>query len=357
MATDQRMTDPIMVKPVLVTGASGFIASHIVQQLLKDDYRVRGTVRDPEKIRREGYLTDLAGATERLELIAADLLKPESFDHAVQGCEYVIHTASPYAIDVKDAQRDLVDPAVNGTISVLESCLEAGTVRRVVLTSSVAAVTDRADGHLNTESDWNTTSSLTRNPYYYSKTLAERAAWGFMESNQPGFDLVSINPFFVIGPSLVPTLNLSHSSFVGLTNGRIPGILALDWPLVDVRDVARAHILAMNNPKASGRYIVAAETRTMRQVVDLLRANGWGDRYRLPSVGVDGGFGTRLTRLAVAFQSSGTRDYMRNHLGGQMRFDNSKARRQLGIEFGDVDQTILDTMEDLERWGHLGKKR
>ena len=348
---------PVTDSPVAVTGASGFIASHIVQQLLAGGYRVRGTVRDPDKTRAEGYLTGLPGADVRLELTAADLLTPDAFDDTVRDCEYVIHTASPYAINVADPQRDLVDPAVRGTISLLESCQKVDSLKRAVLTSSVAAITDQADGHLNTESDWNTRSSLTRNPYYYSKTLAEQAAWQFMEAGKPRFDLVVINPFFVIGPSLVPGINTSHTSLIGLTNGSIPAVLALQWPLVDVRDVARAHILALENPAAAGRYIVAAETRTVRQVIDLLRANGWGDRYRLPAIGLDNPLGVALIRAAVRFQPSGTRDYMRSHLGGEMRFDNSKARRELEIDFRDVDQTILDTMEDLDRWGHLGKKR
>jgi dihydroflavonol-4-reductase len=348
---------PITGSPVLVTGASGFIASHIVHQLLEGGYRVRGTVRDPGKARAEGHLTGLTGAPERLELTGADLLAPGAFENAVRDCEYVIHTASPYALDVADPQMDLVEPAVRGTISVLESCRESHSLRRVILTSSVAAITDRADGHVNTERDWNTRSSLTRNPYYYSKTLAEQAAWQFMEAEKPRFDLVVINPFFVIGPSLVPGINTSQTSLIGLTNGQIPAVMALDWPLVDVRDVALAHIRAMENPAVAGRYIVAAETRTMRQVVDLLRARGWGARYKLPSIGLDNSVGVALSRLAVRFQSSGTGDYMRSHLGGEMRFDNSKARRELGIEFRDVDQTILVTMDDLERWGHLGKRR
>ena len=348
---------PITEAPVLVTGASGFVASHIVRQLLEDGYRVRGTVRDPERTRAEGHLTALPDASERLELVRADLLTPHAFDDAVTGCAYVIHTASPYVIDVDDPQRDLVDPAVLGTTSVLQSCLEAEGVRRVVLTSSGAAISDQANGHINTEEDWNTRSSLTRNPYYHSKTLAERAAWDFVATNDPGFDLVVINPFYVIGPSLVPGVNTSHTFFTGFTNGRIPAVLAIDWPFVDVRDVASAHVLAMELPAAGGRYIVAAETWSMRQVIDLLRANGWGDRYRLPSLSMDRGPGVALSRLAVNLQPPGPRSYMKSHLGGHMRFDNTKARTELGIEFRDVDQTILDTMDDLERWGHLGKKR
>jgi dihydroflavonol-4-reductase len=348
---------PITDAPVLVTGASGFIASHIVRQLLEDGYRVRGTVRDPQLVEAEGHLTGLPGAEESLELVGADLLTPHAFDGPVAGCEYVIHTASPYVIHVEDPRRDLIDPALEGTVSILESCAAATAVKRLVLTSSAAAITDQADGHVNTEHDWNDRSSLTRNPYYYSKTLAERVAWDFMEVHQPRFDLVAINPFFVIGPSLVPGVNTSHTFFIAFTNGQLPGILAMDWPLVDVRDVARAHIRAMEKPGAHGRYVVAAESRTMRQVIDLLRSNGWGDRYRLPSIGLDRGPGVVLSRLAANFQPSGVRSYLKSQLGGRLRFDNSKARRELGIEFGNVDRTILDTMEDLERWGHLGRKR
>jgi len=348
---------PFTDRPILVTGASGFIAAEIVRQLLERGHRVRGTVRDPEKTAAQGYLTGLPGAREHLELVEADLQTRHAFDEVAKGCEYVIHTASPYVIDVDDPQRDLIDPAVRGTISVLEACLGAKEVRRVVLTSSVAAITDQADGHVNTEKDWNTKSSLTRNPYYYSKVLAERAAWNFMKANLSGFDLVVINPFFVIGPSLVPGINTSHTSLVGLTNGNVPAIIGLQWPLVDVRDTALAHIRAIEIPNASGRHIVAAASRSVRQVVDLLRANGWGERYRLPSIRLDNGFGVNLTRFAATFQSPGTRSYLTTHLGGEMRFDNSKARNELGIVFRDVDQTILETMEDLEHWGHLGKKR
>jgi dihydroflavonol-4-reductase len=299
----------------------------------------------------------LPGADEQLELVAADLVTSHAFDDAVVGCEYVLHTASPYELSPEDPQRDLVDPAVNGTVSVLQACVGSASVRRVVLTSSVAAITDHADGHLNTEADWNTRSSLTRNPYYFSKTLAEQAAWSFIDRSRPGFDLVAVNPFYVIGPSLGPEMNTSHGVLTGLTNGSLPAILSIEWPFVDVRDVARAHVLAMENPQANGRHIVAAGTRTMRQVVDLLRANGWGDRYRLPSISMDRGIGIPISRMVAVFQPSGTRDYLRNHLGGVMRFDNSKVKNELGLVFRDIDETILDTMTDLERWGHLGKKR
>ena len=193
------MSDNATTAPVLVTGASGFIATHLIEQLLGKGYAVRGTVRSPEKARAQGYLTSLAGA-ENLELVAADLMTDGAFDAAVEGCEYVMHTASPYVVTVDDPQRDLVDPAVKGTRSVLSACHSSPSVRRVVLTSSMAAITDEPDGRVLSEDDWNTESSLTRNPYYYSKTMAERAAWRFIEDESPHFDLVVINPVLVLGP-------------------------------------------------------------------------------------------------------------------------------------------------------------
>ena len=162
---------PITAAPILVTGASGFIASRIVEQLLAKGYGVRGTVRSlkTDKERDLAPLRALEGAADRLELVEADLLAEGSFDRAAAGCEYVMHTASPYVLDAKDPQRDLVDPAVSGTRNVLSACQRAATVKRVVLTSSMAAITDEPESdHVLTESDWNEKSSLERNPYYYS---------------------------------------------------------------------------------------------------------------------------------------------------------------------------------------------
>lgn len=122
---------PVTTAPVCVTGATGYVAGAVVQELLENGYSVRGTTRDPELAWRQRHVTGLPGADQRLELVAADLMTPGAFDSAVHGCEYVIHTASPYVTDVDDPQRDLVDPAVKGTLSVLEACRAAGGVKRV----------------------------------------------------------------------------------------------------------------------------------------------------------------------------------------------------------------------------------
>jgi dihydroflavonol-4-reductase len=343
--------------PVLVTGATGFIASRIIEQLLAAGRSVRGSVRSLKKEQDIAPLRALAGAAERLELVEADLLDGGSFDRAAAGCTCVMHTASPYLLNATDPQRELVDPAVNGTRNVLESC-ERASVARVVLTSSMAAITDEPESdRVLTEDDWNTRSSLERNPYYYSKTIAERAAWDFVRHRKPPFDLVAINPFLVIGPSLVPALNTSNQVFVDLLKGTYPGIVGLTWGLVDVRDVATAHVRAMETPAASGRYICAGETASMRTVVGILRKHGWGDRYKLPTIGLDNSIGDLIVRLGSYLQPKGVGSYLRTHVGRVPRYDTSKIRRELGVQFRPLEQTLMDTMVDLERWGHLPAHR
>ncbi|MGL5139497.1 MAG: NAD-dependent epimerase/dehydratase family protein, partial [Beijerinckiaceae bacterium] len=256
-------------RKVAVTGITGFIASHAVSQLLARGYEIAGTARSVAAARSNPRLMGLPGAAERLSLHEADLLLADGFDTAFAGAGTVFHMASPYSLEAKDAQRDLVDPAVKGTVHVLEACRRTPSVRRVVLTSSMAAVTDEPDGRVLTEADWNTQSSLTRNPYYFAKSEAERAAWAFMEREKPAFDLVVINPFLVIGPSLVPGLNTSNQIIVEALTGVFPAILQLTWGMVDVRDVALAHVLAAETPGASGRYLCAAESVSMRRLLKI----------------------------------------------------------------------------------------
>jgi dihydroflavonol-4-reductase len=340
--------------PVCVTGAAGFIASRIIEQLLDRGYRVRGTVRNLGKVKELAHLRALPGAAERLDLVEADLLHPEAFPGAVAGCEQVMHTASPYALDVKDPQKDLVDPAVQGTRNVLAACQGAGTVKRVVLTSSMAAITDEPEGdHVLTEKDWNTRSSLDRNPYYYSKTLAEKEGWRFVEEEKAAFRLVVINPFLVIGPSLSPGLNTSNQMFVDLLGGAYPGIMNLTWGFVDVRDVADAHVRAMETEGASGRYLCAADTIAMREVVALLAEAGYADGYKLPKIGLDCAVGDFTVRLSSYLQPKGVGSYLRTHVGRVPRYDTAKIRAELGIAFRPAKQSILDTVADLDRWGHL----
>ncbi|TCD46971.1 SDR family oxidoreductase [Chlorobium sp. N1] len=340
---------------ICVTGASGYIASHITGQLLASGYRVRGTVR-----RSPGdypWLTGLPGARERLELVTADLLREGSFGHAVEGCRHVMHTASPYALDVRDPERDLLEPALHGTRQVLEASLASGSVERVVLTSSIAAVTDEPrSGHTYTEEDWNERSSLARNPYHYAKTMAERAAWEFMERRKPGFDLVAINPTLVTGPSLGPSLNTSNAMLRDILSGVYPALMDMNWGFVDVRDTARAHILAMEIPEASGRYLCTAGEMTMKELVGLLRENGYG-RYPLPRADLSGRAGTALMKLLSRTQPRHIGTFIRTHIGRTIRVGSEKITRELGMRFTPPEESILEALEDMIRQGHLPDRR
>jgi dihydroflavonol-4-reductase len=349
----------MMTHSVLVSGATGFIASHAIERLLAQGHMVKGTVRDPKATDKNAHLLAMPGAKERLTLVAADLNDADPFSAHVMDVDTIMHMASPYVINVADAQRDLVDPAVNGTVSMLKAAAKSKTVKRVVLTSSMAAITDEPDGRVLTEADWNTQSSLTRNPYYFSKTLAERAAWDFMTNEtksgeKPAFDLVVINPFLVVGPSHTNAINSSNQILVDVIKGQYPAILALDWGFVDVRDVADAHIAVMDHPKAEGRYVTASANMDMVQLVALMKEVGFG-HTKLPKINLTGSFGTGLMKLVSYTQPQGVGSYLRTHLGRVPRFDNSKSRRDLGLNYRTPEASIRDTLVDLAKWGHIPK--
>lgn len=337
---------------VAVTGASGFIGAEIVRVLLDRGHTVHGTVRDLESDQKTKPLKDLEGAEYRLQLFEADLLDGDSFDETFDGCDVVMHVASPYVIDVEDAQRDLVDPAVQGTRAVLLAAARCG-VRRVVVTSSSAAITDEPEDRIYTETDWNVKSSLTRNAYHYSKTLAERSAWDFVEAESPSFDLVVINPVGVIGPSVTAGVNTTSRMIMDLLNGGVyPAIIDMAFPLVDVRDVAEAHVRAAENPDASGRYICANEIVPMERTVAVLKNNGF-DAYKLPKIRMTSGAGSFIVKQLARFQPQGSRSFIETNLGRRLNLDNSKIVDELGIEFGDIDQSIVDTANDLIKWRHV----
>lgn len=339
-------------RKVCVTGASGFIAAHLVQQLLAQGHTVVGTVRGTAD--NYPYLTRLPGAKERLQLVQANLLEEGAFDAAVAGCDVVMHTASPYVVNVKDPQKELVDPALQGTTNVMRACAKANSVTRVVLTSSLAAITDEPDSDkVFSERDWNTKSNLKRNPYYYSKTLAEKAAWDFVAQQSPGFDLVVINPYMVIGPSLGPALNESNKVLRDMLSGVYPTIMSVNWGFVDVRDVAKAHVQAMNISDASGRYLVVSDDNLkMADVVDILKTHGYQD-YKLPKVNMATPFGDKVMKLLSYTQPKGSGSYMRTHIGREMRYDNTKVKEELKMQFITAKESILAAAQDLLKWQHL----
>ncbi|XP_021801564.1 tetraketide alpha-pyrone reductase 1-like isoform X1 [Prunus avium] len=260
-------------KVVCVTGASGFIASWLVKLLLQRGYIVKATVRDPNDSKKTEHLLALDGAKERLHLFQADLIEEGSFDAAVDGCEGVFHTASPVLFSATNPQAELIDPAVKGTLNVLKSCVKFATVKRVVLTSSMAAV--KQNGRPLTpdvviDETWFSDPLLCESLkqwYVLSKTLAEEAAWKFAEGN--GIDLVTINPSFVIGPLLQPSLNPTVEMILNLKN-EFEDVSSSIYISSDVRDVASAHVQAFEVPSANGRYCLVGHVTSMAEVLKIL---------------------------------------------------------------------------------------
>jgi len=303
------------------------------------------------------FLLALPGAAERLELVNADLLKDESIDAAVQGCDFVLHIASPYVLTAVDPQKELVDPAVNGTLSVLKAALKYGeTVKKVVLTSSCAAVLEYPESSTRVydEKDWNTTSSLTQSPYYYSKVAAERAAVDFVEKNKdhqpPCFKLVVANPFVIFGPSLSKKPNTSTDIVKNLMTGVYPAKIDLNWAIVDVRDVALLHILLMEDPNAQGRHIMCNPSKSLNEMTEIIRSKY--PNARLPSHDLSGGIGTAFTKVAAHFQKPSAKEYLLHNLGMIPVLNNKKSLTIAGFKgYMPVQATILDTAEDLVESG------
>ena len=335
--------------PVLVTGGTGYVASWIVRYLLEDGRTVRATVRDPDKPTGLEHLHALAAAHEgRLTLHRADLLDEGSFTDAMQGCELVLHTASPFLLGkVRNPEQQFVRPALEGTRNVLASVNRCDSVKRVVLTSSVAAVYgDNADMQGRDrfpEADWNTTSTIDHQPYAYSKTVAEREAWR-IQATQNRWDLVTIHPGLVLGPSLTDvSVSGSMTTMKHFTDGTMTlGAPDLTLGVVDVRDVARTHIAAGYRPAAHGRYIAISRTLTMLEISKILRAE-FGNRRTFPR------FELPKFMVKLAAPAAGlTRRYVERNVGWPLAFDNARTRAELGVEFRPAAESVTEHFRQME---------
>ena len=238
---------------VLVSGATGYVAAHVIKQLQEAGYRVRGTVRSLKNEAKVKPIRELCpDAAHPIELVEADLLDADSWPKAVEGCKYVVHTASPFPSENPKHEDELIKPAVEGTLNVLRAAKDARTIKRVVLTSSTVAVVENASPDFDreySEADFPDPSRITMQPYPKSKTLAERAAWDFVKEGE--FELRVVNPGFVVGPPTHAGTGTSNDILKGVMLGRID-IRPVCVPCVDVRDVARAHVAAMTTEEAAG---------------------------------------------------------------------------------------------------------
>ena len=342
--------------PVLVTGANGYVASWLVKRLLEDGKTVHAAVRSPENDRKVGHLKKLAAAAPgNIKFFQADLLTPGSYTDAMRGCQLVYHTASPFTTDVQDPQRELIEPALRGTENVLQSANEVETVRRVVVTSSCAAIytdaidTVNAPGGRLTEEIWNTTASLDYQPYSYSKTVAERRAWE-MANAQNRWDLVTINPCLILGPSLNPNATTSESVNIMKTLGG--GEMKLGAPrigvgVVDIRDVAEAHYRAGYTPAAQGRYITAGHETDFLEMGEVLLPK-FGDRFPLPTRALPKWL---LMIVGPLTNKLFTRKFIRNNVNIPWRADNSKIKDELDMTFRPLRETMEETFGNLVEEG------
>ncbi len=338
---------------VLVTGASGFIAQHTILRLLAAGHRVRGTLRS---LSREAEVRKVlgahapAGALDRLTLVAAELTRDQGWDEAVRGCRYVVHMASPLPSAPPKHEDELIVPARDGALRVLRAAAAAraggdGPVR-VVMTSSVAAVLyglARDGSKVYDENDWSDPTPAV-GAYEKSKTVAERAAWDYVHalSDEQRFELTTINPGLVLGPLLGAEINTSAELVRKLLRRELPGCPDVGWAVVDVRDVADAHVAALTAPAAAGqRFIVAIEHASMLDVARILAARYAARGYRVPTRRIPGwlmklvALWDKTARLAV------------QELGLRQDLSSARAREVLGWKPHSLEQMVTamaDTM-------------
>ena len=267
------------MEKVLVTGASGFIAEHCIIELLKNGYSVKGSLRtmSREQEVREAVKTETDDA--KLEFCKLDLLEDDGWEDAMWDCDYLMHVASPFVIEDPKDENELIKPAKEGTLRALNAAKKAG-IKRVVLTSSVAAVNSHMMSGTSDHTTWTDINSKYVTPYQKSKTIAEKAAWDFYnnQDNSNKMEMAVINPGGVMGPQLGNDLGGASTQIVSqLISGKFPMIPALSFPFIDVRDVAILHLKAMTTPEADGKRFIAAhsEPTWMYQVAEVLSAAGY----------------------------------------------------------------------------------
>lgn len=342
-----------MPDTVLVTGASGFIAKHCTAELLRAGYRVRATVRAHGREAASRLAVQRALGTDdvdqnNLEFVIADLSRTEGWPEAVAGCRHVLHVASPFPLKDPKNRDDLIRPARDGALRVLRAAREAG-VERVVLTSSMAAicyVPGPAPDRLMTEADWTDPDGKSLTAYLASKTIAERAAWDWHAREGGAMGLATINPGLVLGPALDGDLSSSLDVIRLYARGEYPALPRVSYPISDVRDVARMHVLALSHPAAMGeRWICANGTLS---VADLMRAVGEAVpdlKRKLPTY-VCSDFVIRGLALFDRSARSLLPDLGRNN-----RLDNAKARERLVFEFRDPIIAARDAARSLRELG------
>lgn len=328
---------------VLVTGASGYIAKHVVLQLLEAGYAVVGSVRSPGRGAEvtaavKPHLSSDADLDARLRFVALDLSADDGWADAMDGVDVLMHTASPFPLEQPKNEDDVIRPAVDGTLRALRAAKDAG-VNRVILTSSAASIIskDLGAGRAEfTEDDWTELTHPTATPYVKSKTLAEKAAWDFVGTDAPDMALTVINPSFVLGPPLDKNFGTSMQVIQRVLRGKDPAIPHFGFPCVDVRDIAAMHVKAVSTPESSGKRIIGSAQFMWFLDMAKIIARQHPDRKistrRAPNW---------LVRFLSIFDKA--IKSIVPILGKEQRVDNSRAKKVLGMKFINVEDSVRES--------------
>lgn len=330
---------------VLVTGASGFLAQHVILKLLARGYEVRGTLRSLKRADEvRSVLSKYDARAKDIELVEADLSSDAGWAEAVTDCTYVQHVASPFpAVHPKD-EMELIRPARDGALRVLKAAKAAG-VKRVVMTSSMAAI---AYGHgdkraeISDETMWSNPDGPDNTPYTKSKTIAERAAWDYVNGEGKGLELATINPTGIMGPALSKDVSTSLEIPIRLMNGKTPGIPRLGFSLVDVRDVAECQVKAMEVPEAAGQRFLATEGfMWFTEAAAVLRKKFPAYDGKIPKRSIP----DFVLKLMAVFQPIYRQTVM--ELGRTRKASNAKATRVLGVTFRTAEEALTASAQSL----------
>lgn len=344
-------------KPVLVTGATGYVAGRLVERLLKDGITVHAAVRNPEDENKLKYLNEIAANSPgTIRYFKSDLLTDGSYDEAMGGCELVYHTASPFVRNVDDPMKDLVEPAKLGTRNVLESANRTSSVKRVVVTSSCAAIIgdgyDAKDlpGNKVDESMWNETSSLEHQPYSFSKTEAEKEAWKIADA-QNNWQLVTVNPSFVVGPGINPHGTSESFAIMKQVGKGDFKMGAPDYRLgfVDVRDLAEGHYRAGFTPAAEGRYIVSGHDSGFGEIAGMIK-----DTH--PNYPISTRKIPKWLIWLIAPSVGMTRQEVKLNVGYGWGANNQKSVQELGMNYRPLKGTITEFFDQLVEAGEIQRR-
>ncbi|RIV18789.1 aldehyde reductase [Fibrisoma montanum] len=333
-------------KRVLLTGVTGFLGSHTAIQLLNKGYKVIGTLRSKKRINEiRDVIAKHTDHIENLTFAEADLSDEDRWYELTSQVDYVQHVASPFPRESPKHEDELIIPAKNGTLTIMKAALK-NNVKRVVITSSLAAIaygkTPKELRKVFTESDW---SDVTRNeditPYYKSKTIAEKAAWDFIQENRTDHDLelTTVNPGVMLGPVIDQDFGTSANMIIMLMNGSFPALPKIEFDIVDVRSVADLLIRAMEAPQAAGnRYIATAQHLTLKEIAQLLKRH-YPER-KIPTAQLPNVITKMLSYVQPVLKPTLLEVVER-------KIDASKARKELGWQPIPAEEAVLACAESI----------